>query len=81
LFAICAVCAKPIRTGHFSGFVVAGWYFLAYALWPPLSDLLRLRRPSGRSQIAGFIEGLVQGLRTPVDGKTLLFRPQHQLPH
>ena len=73
--AIGAVCAKPIRAGHISGVVVAGWYFLAFALWPPLRDVLRLRRPSGRSRIAGFIQGLVQGLRTPVDQKTLLFRP------
>jgi GT2 family glycosyltransferase len=72
--AIGAVCAKPMRAGHLSAVVVALWYFLVHALWPPLHDLLRLRRPSGRSRIAGFIQGSVQGLRTPVDRKTLLFR-------
>jgi GT2 family glycosyltransferase len=72
--AIGAVCAKPMRAGHSSAVVVALWYFLVHALWPPLHDLLRLRRPSGRSRIAGFIQGSVQGLRTPVDRKTLLFR-------
>jgi hypothetical protein len=73
--AIGAVCAKPIRAGHVSAVVVAIWYFFGYALWPPLGDVLRMRRPRGRSRIAGFIQGMVQGLRTPVDRKTLLFRP------
>jgi GT2 family glycosyltransferase len=72
--AIGAVCAKPMRAGHLSAVVVALWYFLVHALWPPLHDLLRLRRPTGRSRIAGFIQGSLQGLRTPVDRKTLLFR-------
>jgi glycosyltransferase involved in cell wall biosynthesis len=72
-FGIGAVCAKPIRAGHSSGVLLALWVFAAYALWPPLHDVLRLRRPTGRSQIAGFIEGFVKGILTPVDRRTLLF--------
>jgi GT2 family glycosyltransferase len=75
--AIGALCAKPIRAGYFSAVVVPLWYFSVLALWPPLRDLLRLRRPSGLSRIVGFIRGFVQGLRTSVDPKTLLFR-RHQ---
>jgi glycosyltransferase involved in cell wall biosynthesis len=73
--AIGALCAKPIRAGRFSAVVVPLCIFSAQALWPPLRDLLRLRRPSGLARITGFVKGFAQGLNTPVDRKTLLFRP------
>lgn len=74
-FAIGGVCAKPVRAGYLSAIALALWYLSVHALWPPLHDLLRLRRPRGLSRIAGFIRGFVEGLRTPIDRKTLLFRP------
>jgi glycosyltransferase involved in cell wall biosynthesis len=73
--AIGALCAKPIRAGYFSAVVVPVWYFSVLALWPPLRDMVRLKRPSGLARIVGFIRGFVQGLRTPVDRETLMFRP------
>jgi glycosyltransferase involved in cell wall biosynthesis len=73
--AIGALCAKPIRAGHVRAIVVPLWYFSVCALWPPLRDLLRLQRPSGRSRIMGFVRGFAQGACTRVDRKTLLFRP------
>jgi glycosyltransferase involved in cell wall biosynthesis len=73
--AIGAVCAKPLRAGHLSAVVLALWYFSVHTLWPPFHDVLRLRQPRGRSRIAGFVSGFVQGLRTAVDRETLLFRP------
>jgi GT2 family glycosyltransferase len=72
--AIGALCAKPIRAGHMSAVILPVWFFGAQALWPPLRDVLRLRRPSGLSRIVGFVRGFVNGLRTPVDRKTLVFR-------
>jgi glycosyltransferase involved in cell wall biosynthesis len=75
--AIGALCAKPLRAGHFDAIVVPLWYFSVLAVWPPLRDLLRLRKPSGLSRIVGFSRGFRQGLRTPVDRKTLLFRRAH----
>ncbi len=71
--AIGALCAKPIRAGHFSALIPALWFFFGQAIWPPLRDLLRLRRPSGRSRIVGFIRGFAKGFSTPVDRKTLRF--------
>ena len=68
-----AVCAKPLRAGRWSALVVPVWEFTAHALLPPLLDLVRLRRPTGMSRIAGFLQGFATGLRTPVDPKTLLF--------
>jgi glycosyltransferase involved in cell wall biosynthesis len=72
--AIGAVCAKPLRAGHWSAVVVPAWEFSAHALWPPLSDLLRGKRPRGYSRILGFLRGFAEGLATPVDRETLLFR-------
>jgi glycosyltransferase involved in cell wall biosynthesis len=73
--AIGALCAKPIRAGYPTGIVLSVWLFSVQALWPPVLDLLRLRRPAGRSRVVGFIQGFAEGLRTPVDPKTLSFRP------
>ena len=73
--AIGAICAKPVRAGHPSGLILALWYFVGQALWPPIRDVLRLRRPSGGARIAGFATGFTRGLLTPVDRKTIRFQP------
>jgi glycosyltransferase involved in cell wall biosynthesis len=74
--AIGAVCAKPLRAGHWNALIVPLWEFSAHAMWPPLADALRLRRPRGLSRIAGFVEGFAAGLRTPVNRETLIFERQ-----
>jgi GT2 family glycosyltransferase len=73
--AVGAVCAKLIRARHFSAVTLAAWWFTARALWPPLHDVLRLRRPRGAARIVGFIKGFREGICTPVDRETLVFRP------
>jgi GT2 family glycosyltransferase len=73
--AIGALCAKPIRAGHVSAITLVVWMFFAEALWPPMRDVTRLRRPRGLSRIVGFMRGFSGGIRTPVDRKTLVFRP------
>jgi hypothetical protein len=47
--------------------------FIKYALWPPIRDLLHLRRPRGIVRITAFAEGFVEGLRTPVERGTMIF--------
>jgi glycosyltransferase involved in cell wall biosynthesis len=74
--AIGALCAKPLRGGHLSAAGLAMTLFGREAVWPPLRDLLRFRRPSGLARIVGFLRGFTGGLRTPVDRPTLLFRPR-----
>jgi hypothetical protein len=74
--AIGALSSKVIRTGGAAGVIASFSYFSSRALWPPLRNLLRLKRPSGGARIGGYFQGLVQGLRMPVDRDTLLFRPQ-----
>jgi len=73
--AIGALCAKPVRAGYVSAIGLAGWLFVVEALWPPLRDALRLRKPRGLARITGFLSGFSGGLATPVDPETLLFRP------
>jgi glycosyltransferase involved in cell wall biosynthesis len=73
--AIGALCAKPIRAGRLSVTPLALWLFFVDALWPPVRDVLHLKRPSGLSRIVGFVRGFAEGIRTPVDRETLLFRP------
>lgn len=72
--AIGAFCAKPIRAGHLNAVVLAVWLFGARALWPPMRDLIQLRRPRGLSRIIGFTRGFIDGARTSVDRKMLVFR-------
>jgi len=70
-----AVSAKLLRSAHVSALAVPLWEFTVHALWPPVVDLLTLRRPRGWMRIAGFVDGFLQGLQTRLDRTTLLFRP------
>lgn len=72
--AIGALCAKPIRAGYLNGIALSTWLFVGEAVWPPMRDLLNLRKPRGLARIVGFLAGFAGGLRTPVDQKTLLYK-------
>ncbi|MEO6598982.1 MAG: glycosyltransferase family A protein [Polyangiaceae bacterium] len=72
--ALGAVCAKPLRAGHFEAAIVPLWLFSTRALYPPFVDLLRLRRPRGAARIVSFLRGFGVGLCTQVDRSTLRFR-------
>jgi glycosyltransferase involved in cell wall biosynthesis len=72
--ALGAVCAKPLRAGHWKAAVVPAWLFSTKAVWPPVADALALRKPRGVGRIVAFVQGFAQGLRTDVDQKTLRFR-------
>ena len=72
--AIGAAYSKPLKCGHWRFAVVPAYEFSRHALWPPLSDLLHGRKPRGLGRILAFVQGFVQGWKTPVDPKTLLFR-------
>lgn len=70
--------SKPLKSGYWRFLVVPAYELGRFALWPPIWDLLRLRKPRGLGRIAAFLQGFVQGWRTPVDSKTLLFRTSAQ---
>jgi glycosyltransferase involved in cell wall biosynthesis len=71
--AIGAFCAKPLRARYLKAAVLPIQLFLIDAAWPPIANLLRLRRPSGLIRITAFVEGFARGLMTPVDRRTLRF--------
>jgi glycosyltransferase involved in cell wall biosynthesis len=71
--ALGAVCAKPLRAGHWKAAVIPVWLFSTKALWPPLADALALRKPRGAGRIIAFVQGFAQGLQHRVEPKTLRF--------
>jgi GT2 family glycosyltransferase len=71
--ALGAVCAKPLRAGYLGAAIVPLSVFSRRALWPPIADLLHLRKPRGIGRIQAFLQGFALGILTPVDRKRLLF--------
>jgi glycosyltransferase involved in cell wall biosynthesis len=74
--ALGAVCAKPLRAGYWNAIVVPLWLFSTRAVWPPIADLLALRKPRGVGRIVAFVQGFASGITMPVDRKTLRFSAQ-----
>jgi len=69
-----AMCAKPLRAGRFETLALTLRTLGADAIWPPLLDLLRLRRPRGVGRVLAFLSGFARGLLTPVDPRSLNYR-------
>ncbi len=70
-----AAYSKPLKCGRWDFAIVPLYEFGRFALWPPLSDLLCLRRPRGIMRIGAFLKGFFKGLQVPVDRATLKFMP------
>ncbi len=72
-----AMFSKLIRAGHPTMVVLAARQFFVYAVFPPLSDALRLRRPRGIGRVTAFCRGFAVALDTPIDRRTMRFvRPE-----
>lgn len=72
-FGIGATYSKFLKCGYLQLMYLPAYEFMRYALWPPVSDLLHLRRPRGFVRITAFAAGFLHGLRTPVDRATMMF--------
>lgn len=70
-----AACAKPLRAGRWDFVPVALYELVVCAVWPPIGDLARLRRPRGVSRGISFLGGLAGGLWTPLNRKHVVFEP------
>jgi glycosyltransferase involved in cell wall biosynthesis len=80
-FGIGAAYSKPLKAGHLLFAVVPLYEVVVNALWPPLRDVLCLRRPRGLKRVTGFAAGFVAGLRTPLDTHSLRFiEPTRHVP-
>lgn len=71
--ALGAVSAKPLRCGHLRAVAVPLSFYRKRALWPPVRDLLQLRRPKGLKRITAYLRGFAQGMATPIDRGSLKF--------
>jgi GT2 family glycosyltransferase len=68
-----AAFAKPFRAGHVRFVGGALYEAVVHALWPPLREMARLRRPRGAVAVPAFMWGLAFGLASPIDRETLRF--------
>jgi glycosyltransferase involved in cell wall biosynthesis len=68
-----ATYSKFLRCGRAELMYIPAYEFFVFAVWPPIWDLLRLRKPSGLVRITAFVQGFVQGARTPIDKATMMF--------
>jgi glycosyltransferase involved in cell wall biosynthesis len=73
-----AAYSKFLKCGRIELMYVPAHEFIKYALWPPIRDVLHLRQPHGMVRITAFVEGFVEGLRTPVDKATMIFVEEQQ---
>jgi hypothetical protein len=75
-FSIGATGIKPILCGNFN----AIYYLLSApfvrALLSPFGDILRLRKPSGFGRALYLLQGMLFGMRVPVDRKFMLYKPE-----
>jgi GT2 family glycosyltransferase len=69
-----AAYAKPLRAHRWDFAPVPLYELFAKALWPPLNDLMHLRRPQGVARALHFVRGFSQGLRAPFDRDSLRFK-------
>jgi glycosyltransferase involved in cell wall biosynthesis len=72
-FGIGAAYSKFLKCGRIELMYIPAYEFIKYALWPPISDLLHLRRPRGISRITAFVNGFVEGLRSPLAKPAMIF--------
>lgn len=68
-----AAYSKFLRCGRADLTYIPVYEFVSSALWPPIWDVLRLRQPSGIVRITAFVEGFMNGIRTPIDRATMKF--------
>ena len=72
-----AAYIKPLKCGKFAVLPLLAYEFWTYALYPSLRATLTLRKPLNWKRVVFFLLGVARGLRTPVDRKRLLYRPQN----
>jgi GT2 family glycosyltransferase len=72
-FGIGAVYAKPLKAGRLSLIPSALVEVVGDGLLEPFGQLAKGRRPRGFRRLLYFGQGLVDGIRTPVDARTMRY--------
>ena len=73
-FSIGAAYIKPIKCGHWRSAVLFFSAPLLRSFWQPFADILHGKKPRGFGRIVYFIQGAIQGLRTPIDCRYVLYQ-------
>jgi glycosyltransferase involved in cell wall biosynthesis len=76
-----AACSKPLKCGRWRFLIVPLFEVFRFCLFPPLWDLLHLRRPRGITRLTSFTNGFIRGLLAPVDTASLRFVEPRQSEH
>ncbi len=71
--AMGAMCAKPLRAGHWSTIIYPIYEVGVHTILEPLSKLASGRRPQGFKRGYHFVRGFIDGWRTPMDGDLLVY--------
>ena len=77
-FGIGAAYIKPIKCGRFSVISLLIYEFMRFALLPSLEATLKNKKPKNWNRVNFCLQGIVHGLRVPVDHTTLLYRPERE---
>jgi GT2 family glycosyltransferase len=72
-YGIGAVCAKPMRRGHWGVAIIAVHLLLVRTMIPAIKAAVRLQRPRGLRRLGSFALGFGRGFATPMRPSTLLF--------
>jgi glycosyltransferase involved in cell wall biosynthesis len=64
---------KPLKCGHWDISIVIAYEAFVMGFWKPLSNIFRLKKPQGIRRFVYFWQGFFQGLKLPVDRKTLVY--------
>lgn len=75
-YGIGAAYSKPLRCRRWNILPVIVYELLYKAVWCAFTPIVRFQRPIGVKRGWYFVRGLVAGLRTPVNCRTLLFRDE-----
>ncbi len=72
-YGLGATYIKPVKSGHFSAVVLFFSKPLITSLVKPYLRALRLKRPQGFKKPYYFLQGVLKGLVTPVDRKSIVY--------
>lgn len=75
-YGIGGTVAKFVKSGHWRVGAMLVPLFVRFGVVEPATDVLNRRFPRGFRRPYMLLRGLVDGLRTPLDGETLCYRPE-----
>ena len=75
-YGIGATYAKQLRCRNLAILAVIAHEVLWFGLVRPIVGILTGRRRNGLRRITYFTSGMIAGLRTPMDGRTMLYADQ-----